>query len=588
MTLHAKLLEVRRLTGPNVVLDRPGAVVDVSLAVDATSSVDPMNAAESARGDARRIAARWELQARRILDAVGWSGEITARRSFTGGISLALSAPIDALYAACDVNEWAWTAVEAVLCGDQAPNVDIAAERLRQAIATEANPRLIALRDATAARGRAFLWDTELATVGQGAGSLTWPVDSLPDPAAVDWSAVHDIPVALVTGTNGKSTTVRLAAAMAAAAGRTPGVASTDWVRAGDAVLDTGDYSGPGGARLALRDARVDLAILETARGGMLRRGLAVDRADVAAVTNLAEDHLGDFGVPDIEALADVKLVVARVARRLVLNADDPLLRTRGLALAGGTSVLGETSEADVPITWFSLDAHDPFVVAHVAAGESACVLTGDRLVAWELGAQVDLVAVGDIPIAWGGAARYNIANALAAVGVARGLGLPWEAIRSGLTTFENTPETNPGRLNVFEVGGVRVVVDYAHNPHGQRALNQVTAAMPAKRRLATLGQAGDRDDAALLDLARAVVEAMPDHIVVKELPSHLRGRAPGELPRFFDTALHDLGVPPDAISHASDDVDAARQALAWARPGDLVVLTVHAGRGEVVGLLEG
>lgn len=556
----ADLLEVRRLTGPNVLMDAPGAVADVRLGPSA------------AAGDA--AVAAWLDHARRILDAVGWGAETMTVRRVPGGASLAISAPIDALYAACDVNAWAWGTAVASLRGEPAPDAGAAAAALRGAIAAEANPALLALRAAAGARGVAFVWDTEAATVGLGAGSRTWPVGDLPAPADVDWPAVHDVPVALVTGTNGKSTTVRLAAAMVAAAGRVPGVSTTDGVWAGDAILDRGDYSGPGGARLALRDRRVEAAVLETARGGLMRRGLAVQRADVAAVTNLAEDHLGDFGLASVADLADVKLVVARVARACVLNADDPVLRARGAALGR-------------PVTWFSLRPDDPWLAARVAAGGAACVRDADGRLRLQRpgpsGGDLDVVAEAEIPIALGGAARYNLANALAAIAVADGLGVPLAAIRAGLRGFESTPERNPGRLNVFDVGGARVLVDYAHNPHGVRALNDVIRALPAHRRLVAIDQAGDRDDAALRDLAAATLEGAPDAVVVKELRSHLRGRPEGEVPRVLAAALAELGFPAASILFAGDELEAIDRALGWARPGDLVVLLVHAQRQAVI-----
>jgi len=550
--------EVRRLTGPSLLLARAGAVVDVDVPHGAPTE---------------SIVSIWREQVRRILDEIGRPDETIAHRAFAGGLSLAVSAPIDALYTACDVNEWAWAAALAVLDGRPAPDAAAAAVDLRGKIAAESNPALIALRDAASARGVAFLWDTELASVGLGAGARTWPVDDLPAPADVDWSAIHDVPLALVTGTNGKSTTVRLVAAMAAAAGRVPGVATTDDVRAGDDVLDRGDYSGPGGARMALRDPRVEIAVLETARGGLLRRGLAVARAGVAAVTNIAPDHLGDFGIDDLEALADVKLVVARVADRVVLNADDPLLRARAAGLGR-------------PVMWFSLAGVPHGVSTDSPIDSNACVLDGDLLGLVQDGHAVPIARVDEVPVTCGGAARYNIANALAAIGIATGLGLPPEAIRVGLTTFANTPDSNPGRLNVFDVDGFRVVVDYAHNPHGLRALLDVTSTMPARRRLVALGQAGDRDDAALRELAEVVWESRPDYVVVKELRSHLRGRPEGEVPRVLAAALVGFGMPADAIGFAEDDLEATRQALAWARAGDLLVLPIHAQRGAVIALI--
>ncbi len=172
---------------------------------------------------------------------------------------------------------------------------------------------------------------------------------------------MHDVPVALVTGSNGKTTVVRLLAAMLAAAGRTVGITSTDGVNVGDTLVGEGDFSGPSGARLLLRRPEVEAAVLETARGGLLRRGLTVARAAVAVVTNIADDHLGEFGVQDVASLADVKLLVTRAVHdggAAVLNADDPLLRARGAAL-------------DIPVVWFSLEPPRPELARHLAGGRT-------------------------------------------------------------------------------------------------------------------------------------------------------------------------------------------------------------------------
>ena len=549
----------RRLTGPNLVTAGPAALLDLVV---------------GAGEDAAAAVAAWERQAGRILEAVGWGGAALSHRVFPGGLSLAFLAPIDALYAATEVNEWAWEAAALELAGGAPPDLAPAAARLRAAIAAEADPALPALEAAAARRGVAFLWDDDRVSVGLGAGSRAWPAGQLPDPDDVAWEAVRDVPVAQVTGTNGKTTTVRLVAAMIRSAGLVPGVTSTDWIAAGDAVLDRGDYSGPGGARRVLRDRRVECAVLETARGGMLRRGLALARTDVAAVTNVAADHLGEFGVHDLDALAECKFVVARAARHLVLNADDPVVRRHGERQA-------------LPITWFTLEGANPFVAAHVAAGGSGCLFERGRLVLVEEGRKVALAEVADVPVALGGAARHNVANALAAVGVASRLGLGARAIGEGLRRFESSTESNPGRLNEFDVGGARIFLDFAHNPHGVEALLEMAAALPARRRLVTIGQAGDRDDDAIRELAAATWRARPDRILIKSMSDYLRGREEGEVAAILEAELRRLGAGDEHLAHTGDELDTTRAALAWAEPGDLVLLIVHSHRDEVVALLE-
>ncbi|MHC4408767.1 MAG: Mur ligase family protein, partial [Planctomycetota bacterium] len=307
-----EVLESRRLTGPNLVSDQPGAVLQVA-------------------ADERAIEL-WRSRARAMLDAVGWHDERIGVRTFRGGADLFVSAPIDALYAACELNEWAAT---------QTP-LEEAARRIAEVIEQERNPKLLALRDAATTHDVCFLWDDDFVSAGMGEGSLVWATDDLPSAEEVDWNVVHDVPTVLVTGTNGKSTTVRLVASIVKAAGRTPGFCTTDYIRIGDQTLDEGDWTGPGATRKVLRHSRTQVAILEVARGGLLRRGLGVERADAAAILNVSADHLGEFGVDDVATLVTTKFLVARAARRLVLNADDEGVRARG-------------HEVEMPVTWFSL-----------------------------------------------------------------------------------------------------------------------------------------------------------------------------------------------------------------------------------------
>lgn len=557
----------RRLTGPNILSDSPGAVLDLAVSPSAAS---PSGQEPSVEAAVEAAVEAWRRHARRMLDAVGWSREKLFWRRFASGVSLALSAPIDALYSATEVNEWAWEAAEAELSGGRQEDAeaDGAAERLRREIEAESNPKLRALQEAARRSGVTFLSDDDHASVGMGAGSRTWPVTELPNPTEVDWSRVHDIPVALVTGTNGKTTTVRLLAAMAAAAGRVPGFSSTGGIYVAGAPLEEGDFAGPGGGRRVLRDRRVEVAILETARGGMLRRGLAVPGAEVAVVTNVAEDHLGEWGIQDLEELTATKLIVARAARRLVVNADDLLLRKRA-------------PESGRPVLWFSLDSAHPELRADGAFQD------GNDLVLRRQGSELLRLPLEEVPCTLGGAARHNVANCLGAMAAAPLLGLEGPAIQAGLREFGRTAGENPGRLNRFDLGGVRILVDFAHNPHGMAALMETARALEPSRLLVLLGQAGDRDDGSLHELARATWRALPDLVVLKELPGDLRGREPGEVPRILASALRAAGAPDSALAFAEDEPEAVRQALGWARPGDLLVLVCHTHRRQTLELLE-
>ena len=556
------VLDSRRLTGPGLLLDCAGAILDVRL-----GGQDPDQA----------IAA-WNTAARRLLRDVGWANEELAIRRFPGGVSLALTAPVDGLYAATDLNESAWEAAAAELGGGPPPDYAASVASIRGAIVSQRNAALVALRSAARSRALTFLSGEEQVSVGSGAGALVWPEASIPDPAAVDWSGVRDVPIALVTGSNGKTTVVRLLAAMTRAAGLVPGLTSTDGVVVGTVAIAEGDFSGPSGARMVLRRPEVETAILETARGGLLRRGLAVEQANAAVVTNVAEDHLGEFGIESLAQLADTKLLVAKALGTrgtLVLNADDPMLVERGPGIRA-------------PIIWFSLDPTSPVVSSHTRVGGSAVIAEQGNIVLIRGEQRETLAPLAEVPITFRGTAEHNVANALAAVGMGAALGFEAEAMAAVLRKFGHDPADNPGRATLLDIGGIHILLDYAHNPHGMSALVGLARSLPAKRRLVMVGQAGDRSNEAIRELARAVWSLRPNHVVVKEMDEYLRGRSAGEVPALLADEFSRLGLPDQAVTRAGPDIAGVRKSLEWALPGDLLVLAVHQDRRAVLELLNG
>ncbi len=327
--------------------------------------------------------------------------------------------------------------------------------------AAERRPEIIALRAAALAHGLSLIEDDTQVSLGEGAGSRSWPRGASPSVDAVPWSELHEIPTLLVTGSNGKTTTVRLIAAMAAAAGLTPGLCSTEGIEIGGELCTPGDYAGPDGARTVLRDRRVEVAILETARGGILRRGLAVRRADAAIVTNISPDHLGEYGVEDAEDLAETKLVVARALEAggtLILNAEDA-------ALSNAMTRLPHA--AGVRRALFASDYDHPALVGLRANLGSTCGPRGGEMLIRHAGHERSLGAVAEMPLCVGGAARYNIANLAAAALGAAVLRIPIDAIIGTLHRFGAAPSDNPGRLERWTHRGATVLIDYAHNPDG-------------------------------------------------------------------------------------------------------------------------
>ena len=553
--MELELQDSRRLTGANILSDDAGAVIDVSI-----SGVEP--------GTLVRI---WREHVREALDAVDWSVEKIYHRIFSGGASLAISAPIDSLYAATEITEWAWKATKATLDG---MHIDLAdsIERLRKEIETERNPAVLAMQTAASGRGVLFLWDDDNVSVGMGTGSLTWTVDQIPPPDEVPWEKVHDIPCAMVTGSNGKTTTVRMLAAIAQACGYTAGHTCTDGIFVDGNLVEGGDYSGPGGARRLVRDRRVSLAILETARGGMLRRGLGIPTADAALVSNVCEDHLGEWGANSIEDLVEAKIVIRRAVTdgAFVVNADDDKL-------------VEKVGKLDRPITWISLNPDSEFITAHLKTGGSAALLVGEMCVFVNHGHPEEILDMTRIPATVDGHARHNVYNALGAIALARSLGLPADGIRRALMSFGTDSATNRGRTNFFDLGGARLLVDFAHNPHGARALMEMADAIPSERTMVMIGQAGDRDDASIRELTAVYASRFPDLIIVKEMKEYLRGREVGEVTGVILDELERSGFPRENVVHTQTELEAVQHALAWCNPGDFLILPVLQEREEVL-----
>ena len=557
------------------------------------------------------LIAGWRRRVVQARERLGWHVPGVIARRHAQGASFALAAPCDQLLTATEVNEWAlcatllandpghWVGLEDALIAatleDAADPAQVippvleegaALARLARLAAAEARPALLEILTNAGERRLPHILGDAVLTLGAGAGGRDFPLAGLPDAAAVNWQTLHDIPTAVVTGSNGKTTTVRLLAACARAQGSRCAYNCTDGVFLDAKILESGDYSGPAGAWRVLREHRAQAAIVEAARGGILRRGVAVSRARVALVTNISPDHFGEYGIDDLDGLADVKLTVAAVIPSdglLVLNADDLLLvrKSHGLAARFGSSpALG----------WFALDADSPLLREHRARGGATCGVRAGRLCAHHAGVDQDLGAIDAMPLTVGGSAGYNIANLAGAALAAAALGVPGAAIAAVFARFGATPADNPGRMMRFEVNGVRVLVDYAHNPAGLRGLLNVAEHLRAgSGRLGMLlGHAGNRQDTEIEEVARVAAEFHPALIVVKENEAHLRGREAGEIPRLIRAELVRAGLPEAALPVRMSELEAARCALEWARPGDVLAMPVHspAARVQVLQML--
>jgi cyanophycin synthetase len=370
------------------------------------------------------------------------------------------------------------------------------------------------------------------------------------------------IPVVAVTGTNGKTTTVRLIAHLLTSSGLRTGMTNTDGVYIEGRRIDSGDCSGPRSARNVLLHPDVDAAVFETARGGMLREGLAFDRCQVAVVTNIgAGDHLGLNYITTLEDLAVLKrVIVQNVAPggMAVLNAADPMV-----------AAMADNTKGDV--TFFAQDGTHPVMSMHRAKGKRAVFVEDGMLVAAE-GKKEHKIPLADIPLTRGGVVGFQVENTMAAVAAAWAVGISWDAIRVGLATFKGESDNAPGRFNVFDYKGATVIADYGHNPDAMQALVNAVEAMPAKRRLVLISGAGDRRDEDIRDQTRILGGAFDEVLLYQDQCQ--RGREDGEVVALLRQGLKGASRT-SHVEEINGEFVAIDRALERLSDGDLALVLI-------------
>ncbi len=544
---------VHRITGLHLILDDTGAAAwfDLDQGDDWTVLGPPV---------LERI--------RRGCEQAGFGETPVIEHHFKGGLALALKAEPDALYTMCAVLEWATSE------DDEAGELWDAILNEKQ---TEERPRLNACHAWARAHGAPAFDDEDAFTLGLGKHSTSWSLDELPSDDELAACEAKTIPLAYLTGTNGKTTTTRMVARIAQTNGHTPGNTSSDGIIVNGKPIEEGDWTGPGAARMVLRHPEVDIALLETARGGLMRRGLVQPDADVALVTNISADHLGQWGLTDVHALADAKLVVARAVKpggKIVLNRDCPIL-------ASAFERMDSAFKANRDVLWFSTESE-------ASRAGLAGWLDGDDLVLRMPNADDFRIPVRDIPLTLGGAALHNIQNALAAALVARALGFTCENIHKGLASLLPNVEDSRGRSNLYEVDNKYLLLDFAHNPGGLKMMAELSRRWPQGGRYFLMGQAGDRNHELVAELAEEAVAIGLDGVVVKNLPGHAYERDPNEVAQCQVDALYKAGQKEGTVTHIPDEVEAAEALIDMATDQSLIFLIAHENVNGIMDMLKG
>ncbi|TNE48471.1 MAG: hypothetical protein EP343_15380 [Deltaproteobacteria bacterium] len=556
----------RRLTGPNRWTSGPAVIIDVTWQ------------GKLKDGELEAHFQAWSSLVQRAADTLGWSELNLQFHREPNAAMYTFVTPIDVLYVGCTLADVAMEEVLAAGSEGRSPSLSSEAMKgLLEEQRTEQNPALLAMERVALDRDVPFLWDDDEVSLGLGRSTQVWLPRELPaeeELPQLPWDSYHDTPVAFLTGTNGKTTTSRLLARLMRQTGADVGNTSTDGLCINEEIVDSGDWTGPGGARTILRNTNLDVAILETARGGMLRRGLAMERAHVALVTNVSDDHLGEWGIDTVEQMADVKCLIRHSLRPnglLLLNADCEAI----------VHSCRRWSEADKPLPfrvgWWTLQADRKSVAETLPVGSILGWLNPKtQQLHFAHSEDEQALPVSEIPLTLLGLAHHNVSNALAAGLAALELGCPWEQAAQGLRTFASTVANNPGRANQFVLNGARVIVDFGHNPDGVEQMAQLAQRLQPQRTLVILGQAGDRTDEAIEGLAEASMLARPDCVLLKQMDKYLRGRIPGEVQALLEQKFLSMGQSPDTIHKANSEQEAVEFAIGWAQPGDLLLLFIQ------------
>ena len=509
-------LAIRVLAGTNVFFEGVGAIAEF-----VTRSEQKLEFAQA-----------FELELRKILDSLEWDDVVIYKKIYSRGMVFAIPTEFDYSFAGTKILSVAFDIVSARF--NNQPELDFAEELdyLNYVLSRERYITLRNIYDEAQDRSLNVYYDNENITIGSGKGSFTAKIDDV-NFDEIPWDSIYDIPSILCTGTNGKTTTVRLTSFISQNAGKVVGYCSTDWVMINGQVISEGDLSGPNGNRAVMTNPDVDVAVLEVARGGIVKRGLATPHVNGAVVLNVSEDHLGVNGIDTVYDLAAAKFVVQDAVKpggHHIFNLDDEISHK---FIAHSKSNYAFFSPK------LTLEEIKPFIQSQT---DYAAFIQDNVFCVYKDGAVNKIAHIDDVDLTYKGIAKHNIENVLAAICLSLELGRNFTEITAGLLAFRNS-EHNRGRFNMFEIQSNTILVDYGHNVASVDNMLKFAKKIvkPTGKVTVLLGFSGDRKFM-IKQIAKSVVDNKIDNVILKLFTSHLRGAEIGELANLLKDSLVKFG----------------------------------------------
>ncbi len=540
-------LAIRVLAGANVFFSGVGAIMEVV----------------SHSENKQEFADAYVAELRSVLDALGWDDVPIHKRVYSRGIIVAFPTEYDLAYAGCKILGVTFDIIQAKFNNLEPLDFEEEVDYLKYVISRE---RYITLRniykEAEKRSLNVFLEDGTI-SIGSGKGAFIAKLDEIGF-NDVPWDKIYEIPSVMVTGTNGKTTTVRLTSFISKVAGKVVGYCSTDWVMIDGKIVSEGDLSGPKGNQIVLTNPNVDVAVLEVARGGLIKRGIATSSVNGAAVVNVSADHLGVNGIDTVEDLAQAKFLVhdgVKPGGHSVINLDDELsVQLLPKIRRGRAFVSQKLTEEEI--------------LKYLKEDDYACYVSDNAFYVYRNGEKIFIANVDDVDLTYKGLAKHNIENVMVAICLSLELGRTYKEIQNGLLAFVND-ENNQGRFNFFEVKNSKIIVDYGHNHASVETILKFakSIASPSSKITVLLGFSGDRKFL-IRDIAQSVVEHGIDYVIIKQFHAYARGAAPGELAAMLRTSLLRRGFKEEHILATVDtEIEATNMVLAKVDEDNIFVM---------------